>query len=141
MKHCIYLLFVVLVFTGCKKEEKEDPLDILTGKTWKYSLVDKNPSTNGTSISVPFNVLADCEKDNTLQFKRDGNLIMYTGNAKCTLNESETRTLSFSYNKQTKELIIDGIKCEVLELTKNQLKYKAPVSYQTGYVYVMFILE
>lgn len=141
MKKFYYLLFLSVLLLGCKKEKDQDLMDILTSKTWKYSLVDKNPTTNGTGLNIPFNVLSDCEKDDVFQFKNDGTLIIHSGTNKCAPADTETKTLTYSYNKQTQEILIGGIKCNVLELTKSQFKYKAPVSYQTGYVYVMFILE
>lgn len=140
-KHFSYFLLLLVLVVSCKKDKNQDLLTILTSKTWKYSLADKNPSTNGTGVAIPFNVIAECEKDNVFQFKNDGNLLVQSGITKCAPTDPATKTVTYSYNAQTQELILDGIKCTVLELTKDQLKYKAPVPYQTGYVYVMFILE
>jgi hypothetical protein len=136
-------LMVCFLILGCKKDKAKelDPLDILTSKTWKYSLVDKNPSSSGVDINIPFNVMADCFKDNTFQFTKDGMVILNTGKVKCVDGEKEVITSTYTFNKETKELTVGGTKSIVLELTKNQFKYKAPVPHNTGYTYVLIILE
>ncbi len=132
-----FLAFSLLLIS-CSKKMEPDPISILTSKTWKYSTVDRTP---GSHIDIPFNMVSDCEKDDTFEFKNDQKLIIYNSVLKCAVGDPPTKVIDYVYNKETKELTIDGVKCTVISLTKDQLKYKIPVSYHTGFVFVVTILE
>lgn len=138
-KFCVYgFLGFAILLMSCKKDKEQDPISILTSKTWKYSAVDRTLVNN---LDLPFNMVPDCEKDNTFEFKKDGKLNTYNNVMKYNVDETSTKESNYSYNKETKELLINGFKCIVISLTKDQLKYKAPIAYQTGYVFVIIILE
>lgn len=136
-KYALLGLFFFLFF-ACKKEKKATPLEILTSKTWKYSTTNKNASNYP---DLPFNLVAECQKDDVFEFKKDGTFIIHNKENRCTVDETEIKKVAYSYHEQTKELILNGLKCTVVELTKSQIIYKAPISYGTGYVGVMMILE
>lgn len=142
LKLLLGLSLMFLCF-GCKKEKdkEQDPIDILTSKTWKFSLVDKNPSSGGTDANTISYVVAECFRDNIFEFKKDGTVLLYTGKIKCIDGEQDIKQSTYSYNRDTKEISIDGVKSIVLELTKTQFKYKAPLPFNTGYSYALVILE
>jgi len=133
-------LAFLIVISACKKDESEEIIDILTSKTWKYGLEDINTSTNPSGTNVYYAV-EECEQDNSFLFKTDGTLVITNGTKKCNDTETATTTLSYSYNKQTKELIIDGVKYKVVEENKTQFKYIAVVPSGTGYNNVIYLLQ
>lgn len=138
LQSTIFIAMAVAIFTSCKKENEQDPIVILTSKTWKFAKVDRS---GGNHVDLPFNMVSDCQKDDTFEFKNDGEFVTFSNALKCSIDEPANTVSNYAYNKATKELIIGGVKCQVVALTKDQLKYTAPISYSTGYVNVIFILE
>ena len=133
-------LLVFTAFVGCKKDESEEMIDILTSKNWKFGTKDLNtatdPSGNNTEFTVP-----DCEKDDIFTFKTDGTMLRAYGAIKCDGNTATNKTVNYSFNKQTKELIIDGVKYTVAEENKTQFKYYAVVPNATGFSNVIYVLQ
>ncbi|GAB1462234.1 hypothetical protein MASR2M52_02100 [Pedobacter sp.] len=97
-------------------------IDVLTSKTWKFGMKDLNASTNPSGTNFYFAV-PECEQDDTFLFREDGTMIRNYGSKKCDNETSANKTVPFSFNKQTKELIIDGVKYKVVEENKTQFKY------------------
>lgn len=116
----VFLLFTLLF--SCKKEEHEQMIDVLTSKTWKFGMKDLNASTNPSGTNFYFAV-PECEQDDTFLFREDGTMIRNYGPKKCDGETTANKTVPFSFNKQTKELIIDGVKYKVVEENKTQFKY------------------
>ena len=116
------------------------PASVLTSKTWKRGMVDKNPSTNPYG-GVQYYPVQNCEKDDTFKFGSNNKLAINQGTNKCNSNEPATKTVSYSYTDSNKELIIDGTKYIVAEESKAQIKYYAPVPTSGGFSNVVFLLE
>jgi hypothetical protein len=124
VKIFVFCLLLSALFLGCKKEESEQMINVITSKTWKYASgdQDKNKTTN-PSGEIAYYEIKECEQDNTFQFREDGTLVITLGTKKCDDTEKNTKTLAYSFNSQSKELIIDNVKYTVVEENKTQFKY------------------
>ena len=140
-KYLSLLIVLLFAFSSCKKDNKQ-PANILTSKTWKMGLVDENPATNppGNILYYP---VQDCDKDDTFKFTPDGNLIIDRGTDKCSLDELLTETQTYTLNRSTKELVINGVKFTLAEESTSQIKYYAqiPTPFSTNYQYLIFLLQ
>ncbi|WAC40092.1 hypothetical protein [Pedobacter sp. SL55] len=115
-------LIIVASFIGCKKDENEEIIDVITSKTWKFGLTDLNTHTNPSGSNTYYAVL-ECEQDDTFTFKADGTLVRNFSTKKCEGDVGASKTVNYSYNKEIKELTIDGVKYSVVEENRSQLKY------------------
>lgn len=138
-KTLIIVALSLFTFSNCKKDNKSS-INILISKTWKKGLTDKNPSTN-PSERVLYKAVQDCEKDDTFKFGTGGNLIVNRNSDKCDPNELQNETYTYTLNRTTKELVINGTKYVLAEESNNQIKYYAAIPSQTGYDYLVFLLE
>jgi hypothetical protein len=134
-----FLILFVLIFSNCDKNNVKNE-NILLTKTWKRSLIDKNPNSNPSGKILYYAVL-DCEKDDTFKFNSDSTLTIEKGLNKCDSTELSSVIVKYSYNNLKNELIIDGIKYTVTEESNGQIKYFLPLPITTGYNYVAYILE
>lgn len=128
------------IFLACKKDENEEIIDILTSKAWRFGLKDLNASTNPAGNNIFFAV-PECEQDDTFTFRADGKMIRAYGAKKCDGNTAANKTVDYSFNKQTKELTIDGVKYTVVEENKTQFKYYAVIPNATGFNNVIYLLH
>lgn len=135
-----FLSFFVLMFS-CKKDESEEMIDILTSKTWKYGLEDINTLTNPSGSNNVYFAAPKCEQDDTFTFKTDGTVLRSYGNTKCDGNTATSKTVNYSFNKTTKELVIDGVKYTVTEENKTQFKFYAVVPNASGFNNVIYLLQ
>jgi len=135
----LFMLFITL-FSSCKKEDENEPTNLLTAKTWTPGLIDKNTSTN-PSGRIIYNAVLNCQKDDSYRFSSNGTLTINQGTEKCNNNESVAKTVSYTYNQDTKELIIDGIRYTLAEESTSQIKYYTLINPSTGYDYMVFLLE
>lgn len=132
------LAFAILLFVSCKKDTVN--LDILTSKTWRPTLVDKNTSSNPQGNNLYY-ALLNCEKDDIYKFQPDGKLVVNHGSNECNDAETTIETLNYSYNRTTKELMINGVKYIVAEETSSQLKYYTATSSMTTSNNLIFLFE
>ncbi|WP_162428315.1 hypothetical protein [Pontibacter pudoricolor] len=133
-----FVLFIML-FSSCGKEN-EAPADILLSATWKPGMQDKNPATNPPGKVRYFAVLT-CQQDDIYHFDAKGTLTINQGTTKCNAGEPTIATLPYTYNRTTKELIIDGMKYTVAEESGEQVKYYAPTASATEFEYLIFLLH
>lgn len=139
-KFLIIFALLLLTFSNCNKEDVSST-NILISKTWKIGIVDINPSTNPDG-ELSYNIVHDCEKDDTYKFGIDGNLIINRYAVKCDQNELQTETLSYTIDRTTNKLVIDGINYTLVEETNNQIKYYATIPSGVSYsISLMFLLQ
>lgn len=132
----LLLIFMgALAFTGCKKKDHKN---ILTSKTWKRGMTDKNPATNPDG-NVLYYAVQDCDKDDTFKFGTNGQLMLNRGEDKCDPDEVETEVLSYTIDRSAKKITIDGMKYDLLEESNNQIKLALFIPYSTGYQNRTFI--
>lgn len=135
----LILLAVTIVPFGCNKRDESTP-DILTAKTWKRATQDKNPSSNPGG-DVIYYAVKDCEKDDRFKFSVHGQLTIDQGSQKCDPDESEIVHLNYTLNRETKELVIDGIAYTLAEESADQIKYYTVIPATTSYLYVIYLLQ
>lgn len=133
----LLLLFAGPIFLQCKKDKQET--HALTTNTWKRGLTDNNISSN-PSGSIVYSPVLNCEKDDELKFNTNGTLIIKKGSDKCDPEEPATASFNYTFNRASKELVIDSIKYTLVEETQNQIKYFAIVPSPTGFNYVVYLL-
>ncbi len=137
-KRLTFITALTLVCTfifGCKKD-KEEPIGILTSKTWKRTTVDKNPSTNplGYFLYAP---IIDCNGDDIYKFSPDGTYTLDPGGNRC--GDEEIRV--DKYDAVNKEIYINGNKFQICEISRNQIKFLAPIDGRTGSLSAIFLLD
>lgn len=134
------ILFLFVLVFACKKDENEEMIDIITSKNWKFGLTDLNTHTNPSGNNTNYAVL-DCEKDDTFTFKTDGTMVRVFGAKKCDGDTGTSKTVKYSFNKDTKELVIDGVKYTVVEENKSQLKYVLVTTAASGTSNIIYLLQ
>jgi hypothetical protein len=134
-----FILIAIFSLTNCKKDNPGSS-DILLSKTWKKALSDKNPSSN-PSGTVTYYAVQNCEKDDIFKFNSDGKLTLNKNADKCDPNENQNVTQSYTINRTSKELVIDGTKFTLAEETNSQIKYYTVVPSATGFQYLIFLLQ
>jgi len=133
-------LILFTAFIGCKKDESEEMIDILTSKNWKFGMVDKNAATNPAGTNIYFAV-PECEQDDIFTFRTDGTVLRAYGTKKCAGNDATNKTVNYSFDKQTRELTIDGVKYTVAEENKTQFKYFQVTPGTTGVNNTIYLLQ
>lgn len=129
----------LFLFSNCGKENINST-DILVSKTWKRGLIDKNPSSNPTGKILYYAVL-NCEKDDVFKFNSDGKLTINRSIEKCDINENQSETQTYTLDRTTKKLVINGIEYTLAEESKEQIKYFSPVPSTTGSDNLIFLLQ
>ena len=129
----------MLSLLGCKKDT-DSPTDILLSKTWKRNLTDKNPATNppGRVLYYP---VQNCEKDDTFRFDSEGKLTLNRGANKCSQGEQQTEIQTYSLDRNTKLFLLEGSRFTLAEESTGQLKYYTQLPPNSGYDYLVFLLE
>jgi len=113
------LAVVCTFFVGCKKD-KEEPIDILTSKTWKRAAVDKNPSTNPKG-SIKYFEISGCVKDDVFYFYDNGTYEIKNPDGTCSTQMSGFKISK--YNLNSNEFYLGNSTVgEIAEISKKQLK-------------------
>lgn len=133
----LILLMTVSFCLQCKKDNQET--DALTTNKWKRGLTDKNISSNPPG-RILYHTALNCQKDDELKFNPSGTLMINNGADKCDADEPEAESLTYSYNRASKEFVIDTERYTLAEETDNQIKYFAPLPSASGYDYVVYLL-
>lgn len=133
------LLLLALAF-ACKKDENEEMIDVITSKAWKLGTKDLNSSTN-PQAPYTYQAVDSCRFDDTYLFRADGKLLVTFGSKKCSLDSGNNKTLPYSFNKATKELVINDVKYTVIEENKTQFKYVQVVPSTSGTNSIIHLLQ
>lgn len=136
----LFILLLLIIAFACKKDENEEIIDIITSKAWKFGLTDLNTHTNPAGNNSYYAVL-ECEKDDTFTFKTDGTMVRTFNSKKCDGDVGAFKTVNYSFNKDTRELTIDGVKYAVTEENKSQLKYVLVTPAATGANNRIYLLQ
>lgn len=140
IKHLIIIALSLLASLSCKKESESSPSNALTSKFWKRALNDNNPLTNPSGAAIYYSV-QNCEKDDSFRFGLDGNVALNRNIEKCDPNELQSETLTYTLNRTTKELDINGTKFTLAEESTSQIKYYATIPSNTGFQNLIFLLQ
>ncbi|WP_158828537.1 hypothetical protein [Mucilaginibacter lacusdianchii] len=142
------LLFSSFIFS-CKKDNNSESgedvakryLQLLSNKPWKRSVTDKNAATNPKDKELLFNAVNECELDNRYNFNNNGySLIIDNGMSSCS-NETQLQGVNYSADFAKQEIVINGQKFILAELSETQLKYYAVVSRSSGFVNMVYLYE
>ncbi len=116
----IALVIICTFFVGCKKD-KEEPIDILTSKTWKRATVDKNPSTNPKG-SIKYFEISGCVKDDVFYFYNNGTYEIKNPDGTCATQISGFNISK--YNLNSNEFYVGNSSAgTIAEISKKQLKF------------------
>ncbi|RZK90602.1 MAG: hypothetical protein EOO98_07995 [Pedobacter sp.] len=116
----IALAIVCTFIFGCKKD-KEEPIDILTSKTWKWATVDKNPSTNPKG-KIVYREPWGCELDDRFSFYANGTYEVKNPDSKCMSQADGFKNNKFNINLNEFYLGSSSVGT-IAEISKNQLKF------------------
>ena len=134
-----FITLTLITFFACNKDENSSNT-IITSKTWKRALIDKNPSTNPQGV-ISYYAVLDCEKDDTFKFESSDNLVINRGTNKCETNESQNSTQTYTLNRANKELVINGTRFTLVEESSEQIKYYATLPMASGFSQVIYLLQ
>ena len=96
----IMIALLILVSISCKKDKKASNTDKLTGKWWINTAMTIDPAIviGGTSITDLWGQIPPCSKDNLQKFETAGVYTMDEGATKCSGNDPQTTTGTWSFN-------------------------------------------
>jgi hypothetical protein len=136
----ILALSMIVLFSNCNKKEKTT-INIIASKNWKIGVEDLNPS-NDPPGSFSYHIVKNCDKDDVLIFRLDSTLVINRNENKCDQDELQTKTIEYSINRSTNNLMIDGINYNLVEETFSQIKYYINVPKGTNLTHrVYFLLQ
>jgi|GEM_PF-6524485 len=106
-----------ILFTIACKDKNEDgnsvsAREIVLSKTWKRGLEDKTPSVLPSGRSS------------------------YND---CLENESSVESVSYTYNKESGELVMSGLRYKVLENSKNQVRFNLATASVSRYDNIVYL--
>ncbi|TDQ07117.1 hypothetical protein [Pedobacter metabolipauper] len=137
------LIVAVLTLGSCKKDKKTDletPLTLLTAKSWKPALVDKNPGTNPANKNL-YHAPLNCELDDAYQFDVNKKLNLKRGSSQCDADESVEEWTDYSVDFDKGQITIKGTTFLIAEISATQLKYYFPTNSSAAVDNVVFIFE
>jgi hypothetical protein len=129
-------ILMITAFAGCKKDKDEaSRMDMLTSGQWRITAITATPP-----IQTPIGMLSDlytlffesCRKDNFYIFKKDGKAEINEGATKCAPSDPQTNTIDWSLSSDEKEIILDGERATILELTNSSLRIRGTEEGPTG---------
>ena len=135
------LLLMLAAFSACKKDKdhSEPPLtkmELLTAGQWRMTVYTLSPPID---IDLDGQVDADglatfqpCEKDDYLFFHTDGTAEINEGPTKCDASDPQTDTIKWAFVNDEKEIVIDGDRATIVELTKSRFRVSNPIGSSTG---------
>jgi hypothetical protein len=135
MKYVLLLLTLSITLLSCSKDADDGAAktDALTTGTWKLTGYMTDYDKDGTYEEDSYAILAGCEKDNIYTFQPDGTEIVDEGPTKCIANNPQTRTFTWSFNDNQKELQLGTSTYQIEELTATTLRLKRTTSYNVIY--------
>jgi hypothetical protein len=112
-KSVIFTLFVATFIVSCGKKSDPEPAPLtntqkLTGKNWKITGFTVNPGVpmNGTVVTDYFAQMQSCDKDNFMTFNANGAVVSDEGNTKCSSNDPQTNTGTWSWANNEAKLTV-----------------------------------
>lgn len=136
-----FAMYTLCLFS-CKKDEKAstntDQLTLLTSKSWKPSLTDKNSSTNPAGKNI-YHATMDCEKDDRYLFSKSNKLTISKGAQQCNSNEEDSALTNYSVDFNAKKISVQGTNYTLAEVSATQLKYYAVTPSVSGYENIIFL--
>ncbi len=129
-KPIFFLLGLALAFVACKDDEaSKTNTEKLTSGKWQITASVAKFTSNGVEQTVDvYAITPACRKDNTAEFKTDGSLIADEGATKCSTNDPQQETGTWTFEQNETHLHVVGtdysFEAEILELSDSVLKVK-----------------
>jgi hypothetical protein len=122
---------------SCNKEKKElTKTEMLTSGQWHISAFTVSPAMDfdgdGIAESDVYAIYSSCDKDNYFIFRKDGKVEVNQGPTKCDLGDPQSELKDWSFANNETEIIIDGDRCTIKELTESRFNITQPISTSTG---------
>ena len=127
----ILMTLTVAITMGCKKDKEQTRMDLLTNGQWKVISFTVTPPVDldgdGDVDSDAYALMDACERDDYFIFKRDGKYEINEGATKCDASDPQTEVLDWSFVNDEKELIMDGDRLTIHELSGSRLRLSGSV--------------
>ena len=135
MQYALLVLTLSITLLSCSKGTGDDAAkkDALTTGTWKLTGYMTDYDKDGTYEENSYAILAGCEKDNIYTFQADGSEIVDEGPTKCIDNNPQSRTSTWSFKSNQKELQLGTSTYKIEELTTTTLRLMRTTSYNVIY--------
>lgn len=137
------LVLATVAFSSCKKKDpfvKEDPVTLMTKKSWKPSSIDRNASINPQG-NFTYYAIPDCETDDTYQFTEDSKLSLDRGQKKCQPAEVSPELTSYILDLPNGKITVRNVTYILLEIAPNQLKYYLPTAPGSEYSAIVYMFQ
>ena len=122
----IIAIAVLVVCVACKKENKENRMDLVTSGSWRMIAFTINPGydydADGDIDTDIFAVTEACVKDDIFFFKRDGAFEVDQGASKCDAMDPQTYTTDWEFSNNERSIIISGEEYDIEELSSTRLR-------------------
>ena len=144
LKPLLFILVIVTIAFSCKKDSKKTNNDYLIDKYWIQTGLTVDPPIliGGTSITDVWSQVPTCQQDDLQKFSNGGVYTSDEGASKCSPNDPQTTTGTWSFNSDQTILSItknnQTVSYTIVELTGStaKLKYSA-VQNQIMYTYTI----
>jgi hypothetical protein len=127
----ILITLIGAVTMGCEKDKEQTRMDLLTSGQWKVISFTLTPPIDidgdGDVDADAYALMDACQKDDYLVFKRDGKYEANEGLTKCDPLDPQSELLDWSFVNEEKELIMDGDRVTIQELTESRLRLSGNV--------------
>lgn len=128
---------MVLLLSACEKEDKQTSrTDLLTNGQWRMTSYTLSPpydlDGDGTADADGLATFADCDRDDLFIFKKDGTLVLDEGPTKCNPIDPQTENTTWAFVNNETEVVIDGERATIVELTASQFRVSVNVGGSTG---------
>ena len=122
------MALLAVLAISCKKDREQTKMDLLTSGQWKIVAFTLSPpfDLDGDgdldSDADAYALMDACEKDDLFIFKSDGKYEINEGGTKCDATDPQSTVYDWSFANGEKELIIDGDRVTIQELSSSRLK-------------------
>ena len=132
----IIIVGMLCLFAACKKDKSESArMNLITTGTWKLNGLTAQPGLDldgdGVIDNNIFMLYDVCEKDNIYSFKKNGEYEINEGTSKCDPSDPQVNTSDWKFVNNETEIIIDGDRGKIEELTSNILVIRGEAQGQT----------
>jgi hypothetical protein len=129
MKTFVAICCVAICLPACKKDsESKSKTELLTTGNWHVSAYTVDPAIDfdgdGTDETNVYAVMDECIKDDHTTFFANGTAELDEGATKCSSNDPQTMTLTWTFNQDETQLEVQGIQYLVESLTASQMVLK-----------------
>ena len=119
------LLSASLSIVGCStKETSGRDLELLTGNPWKYEKAGFDSNDDGIFDALD-TLIAGCEKDNTIIFRKDGTGYSQTHEVKCKVAGPDSLPFMWAFQNNDSTIYFQDQYYKVRSLTRNRFEIYA----------------